>query len=205
MDKFLATQLSVPNLSEGGSISKHYFLDLPEGHLFVHRLLVNNAFYYSQCFKVRSCRSYLLRRRGSSNPHYVVVLKSLVNPLVWEYIKGYICFTTAFICCELFFGFLYRSDHMNKIRISKVPKAYSDVTKKSLNSTMFPGILCLIRILYLLQIHILQPLPGFRPSSFVLSTVPPLCTSPPETKNILLLCLSCHCFTFYPCKTESIF
>lgn len=47
MDKFLATQLSVPNLSEGGSISKHYFLDLPEGHLFVHRLLVNNAFYYS--------------------------------------------------------------------------------------------------------------------------------------------------------------
>lgn len=47
MDKSLATQLSVPNLSEGGSISKHYFLDLPEGHLFVHRLLVNNAFYYS--------------------------------------------------------------------------------------------------------------------------------------------------------------
>lgn len=40
MDKFLATQLSVPNLSEGGSISKHYFLDLPEGHLFIDYLLI---------------------------------------------------------------------------------------------------------------------------------------------------------------------
>lgn len=46
-DKFFTTQFSISKLSEGGSISKHYFLDLPEGHLFVNWLLVANVFYYS--------------------------------------------------------------------------------------------------------------------------------------------------------------
>lgn len=46
-DKFLTTQFSIPNLSEGGSISKRYFLDLPEGYLFATWLLVSNLFYFS--------------------------------------------------------------------------------------------------------------------------------------------------------------